>query len=76
MGQRQVGQDFRGAAEDRRSAVHARIARHHSHVFRTKISAEREELFVDQGLDRAGVDRTITGTERFEMERGSDQRFS
>jgi hypothetical protein len=71
-----VGEDLGGAAEDARLRIHARIARHHAHVLGAEIAAEREELLVDEGLDRAGVDRALAGAEGLEMVGGGDEGFA
>ena len=54
--QRDVGEDLGGAAEDRRVAVDAGVAGEQADVLRAELAAQREELLVDQRLDRAGVD--------------------
>jgi hypothetical protein len=56
FGERHVGQNFRGAADHRRVAVHGRVAGHHAHVLGSELATQVEELFGDQRLDRAGVE--------------------
>ena len=75
-GERDVGENFRGAAEDGRLGVHGGIAGHHADIFRTEVAAQAEKLFVYQRLDRAGVDRALTGAQGFEVQRGGDEGFA
>ena len=73
--QRDVREDLRRAAEDRRVAIHRRVARAQPHIFRPKLPAEREPLFIHQRLDRAGVNRPPSLRQALEMQRRRDQRF-
>ena len=70
-----VGEDFRGAADDRRVAVDGGIAGDHADVFRAEHVAEREELLVGERLDRDGVVGAAALAERFKLERERDERF-
>src|SRR5690606_96681 len=45
-------------------------------VLGAELAAEREELFVDQRLDRTGVNRAFAGAERLVEQRRGDERFS
>jgi hypothetical protein len=71
--QRDVGENFRRATQHRRLRIHARIARHHTDVFRAEIAAERKKFFVHQRLDRARVHRAFARTQRLEMKRGGNE---
>jgi hypothetical protein len=55
--QRDIGQNFGGAAEDRRVAIDRGVARAEADVVRAELAAERHPFLVDQRLDRAGVNR-------------------
>ena len=55
VAQGDVGKNLRGATEDGCAAIDAGVACHHADIFRTEIATEREELLVDQCLNRAGV---------------------
>ena len=74
--QRDVGEDFRGAAKDRRVAIHRRIAGAEADVVRAELAAERHELFVHQRLDRAGVNRAFSLGEGLEVQRRGHERFA
>src|SRR5690606_15206334 len=62
--ERLVGQNLGRAAEDRRPRIHRRVPRHHADVFRSEVPAQRQELLIDQGLDGARVDRSLSSRER------------
>ena len=64
-----IGQDFSGAAENRGVAVDGGIAGAESDVVRAEIAAEREPLFIHQGLDWAGIDGTAALGQGLEMQR-------
>ena len=53
--QRDVGQDLRGAADDRGVLVDAGVAGDHADVLGAEDLAQGEELLRDQRLDRGGV---------------------
>jgi hypothetical protein len=76
-----VGQDLGGAAKDGGMRVHGGVAGHHADVFGAEIAAEGEELFVDEGFYRAGVNRAAgrgrrVGAEFLEVKRGGDEGFA
>ncbi len=73
--QRNVGQDFRRAAQQRRIAIDRGIPGAQPNVFRAKLAAERQPLLIHQRLDRAGVDRALALRNRLEMQRRRHQRF-
>ena len=70
------GEDFRGAAEDRRVAIDRRVARGKPDVRGAELPAQREPLFVDERLDRARVNAAAALSERLELECHRDKRFS
>src|SRR4029079_18421505 len=74
--ERDVREDLRGAADDWRIAIDARVAGHHANPFGAELAAEREELFAHERLDRAGVEAPATEGGGEEMERRRDERFS
>ena len=45
-------------------------------VLGAELAAERQQLLVDERLDRAGVDRALPARERVEMQRRRDQRLA
>ena len=73
--QRDVGQNLRRAAQDRRLRIHARVARHHADVFRPEIAAQRQEFFVHQRLDRTRVHGALAGAQRLVVKGRRHQRF-
>ena len=76
LAERHAGQDLGRAAEDGRVAVDAGVAGHHADVLRPEDLAQREELLVDERLDRAGVDGAPTLRHGLEVEEGRDERLT
>jgi hypothetical protein len=76
LAQRQVGEDLRGAGDDRRVAVDGRVARHHPDVVGAELRAQREELLADQRLDRRGVEADAVVGQRGEVGAGGDERLA
>ena len=66
-----IGEDFGGAAEDGGVAIYGGIPGGHADVLRSELLAEREEFFVDQGLDGTGVDRAAALGDGEEVHRRS-----
>ena len=75
LAQRDVGQDLRGAADDRRAAVDRRVAGQHAHVLGAEDLAQGEELLRDERLDRRGVERDAAVGQRREVRRDRDHRL-
>ena len=71
-----VGEDLRGAAEDRRVAVDRGVAGAQADVVRAELAAQRQPLLVHQRLDRAGVDGALALGDGLEMQRRGHQRFA
>jgi hypothetical protein len=67
LAQRLVGQDLRGAADDRRLAVDGGVAGHHPDVLGAELRAQREELLAHQRLDRRGVEAAPALRQRPEL---------
>ncbi len=67
VAQRDVGQDLRGAADDRGVGVDAGVAGHHADAVRAELLAQREELLRHQRLDRRGVEAPHALGQRGEM---------
>ncbi len=59
LAQRDVGQDLRGAADDRGVGVDRGVARQHPDVVGAEDLAEGEELLAHQRLDRRGVEADL-----------------
>ena len=74
--QRDVGEDFRGAAEDGRVAIDRRVAGAEADVVRAELAAEGHELFIHQRLDRAGVNGAPALGDGLEMQRRGHERFA
>ena len=74
--QRDVGENFRRAAEDGRVAVHRGVAGAQADVVRPELAAERHEFFIHQRLDRAGVNRAPALGDGLKMQRRCHQRFA
>ena len=70
-----VGEDFRGAADDRGVVVDGGVAGDHADVFRAEHMAEREKFLIGERLDRNGVVGAAALAEGFELEGECDQRF-
>ena len=73
--ERHVGENFGGAANDGRIAVHARVAGNHADILGPKRAAEIEELLAHEGFDGARVKRPVTFREGLKMERLRDEGF-
>ena len=71
-----IGEDFCGAAEDGGVAVDGGVAGGHADAVGAEVAAEGEEFFVDEGLDRTGVDRAVACGEGAEVEGGGDEGFA
>ena len=71
-----VGQDFRGAAENGGVAVDGGVAGAEADVVRAELAAEGHEFLIDKGLDRAGVNGAAALGEGLEVERGGHERFA
>jgi hypothetical protein len=65
--QGQVGEDLRGAADDRGVGVHRGVAGHHAHVLGAEDLHQGEELLAHQSLDRCGVEAALAGGEGGEV---------
>ncbi len=76
LAQGHVGENLGGAAEDGGVVVDGAVTRGKADVIRPELTAKGQPLFVDQGLDRAGVNRTAALGEGLELERESDQRLT
>jgi hypothetical protein len=70
-----VGEDLGRAADDRRLGVDRRVPGHHPHELGPEIAGEREELLVDEGLDRRRVIALLPLGDGDEMEERRHQRF-
>ena len=70
-----VGEDFRGAADDRGVVVDGGVAGDHADVFRAEDVAEGEEFLVGERLDRNGVVGAAALAEGFELKGEGDERF-
>ena len=75
LAQGDVGENFGGAAEDRRIAVHRGVAGAQADVLRAELAAQGEPFFVDERLDGAGVDRAFSLSQRLEMQGGGHEGF-
>jgi hypothetical protein len=73
--QRDVGQDLRRAADDRRIGVDRGVPGQHAHVVGPEDRAEREELLRDERLDRRRVERDPAIGQRREVRGHRDQRL-
>ena len=76
VAQRDVGEDLRGAADDRGLGVDRGVAGHHADVGRAEDVDKREELLADQGLDRRGVVAALAVGQGGEVRAGGDQRLA
>ena len=68
-----VSQDLGGAAKDGRVAIDRGVAGAQAHVVRAELAAKGKPLFVDQRLDRAGIDGAFALGQRPEVQGGRDQ---
>ena len=75
-GECNVGEDLGGTAQHERLGIHGGVAGHHADVLRAEIAAEAEEFLVHQRLDRAGIDRTLSGAECLKVQRSGHERFA
>ena len=75
LAQGDVGQDFRRAAKNGRVAVDGGVARAEADVFRSELAAEGEPFLVDQGLDRAGINRAPALGQSLELHGRRHERF-
>ena len=75
LAQRHVREDLRRAAQDRRIAVHRRVARAQAHILRAEFPAQRQPLLIHQRLHRARVHRAPPMRHGLEMQRRRHQRF-
>ncbi len=75
LAQCEVGEDLRGAADDRRVRVHRGVAGHHADVLRPEDVHEREELLGHERLDRRRVEGADAAGQRGEMRGDRDQRL-
>ena len=57
IAQGHIGQDFSGAAEDGCPMIDGGVAGAQTNILGSKLFAQGQPLFIDQGLDGAGVDR-------------------
>ena len=71
-----VGEDFGGAAQDRRVAVDRGVAGAQADVVGAELAAQAEPFLVHQGLDRAGINGAFALRDGLEMHRGGHQRFA
>lgn len=71
--ERILREDFCRAAENWGVAVDRGVARGQAHIVRPEITAESKKLFIHQGLDRTGVNRSLARRQRPEMEGRRDQ---
>ena len=71
-----VRENLGRAAENGRVVVHRAVAGAEAHVVRAELAAEREEFFIHQRLDGAGVEGTLALRDGFEMEGRGDERFA
>ena len=71
--QRKVGEDFRGAADDRGVGVDRRVAGQHAHVVGAERPRQVEKLLRHQGLDGRGVVAASPLGQRHEVGGDSDQ---
>jgi hypothetical protein len=49
-GERDVGEDLRGAAQDRRVGIHTGVAGHHADVFRAEVAAQARNFSFTSAL--------------------------
>ena len=76
IAQSHVGEDLRGAADDRGGVVDGGIASEHADVLRSEDPAEGEEFLVGEGFDRDGVKRAAVLAEGFELHGQRHQRLA
>ena len=73
--QRPVGQDLRGATDDRRPGIDAAVTGDHADHVGTERAAQLEELLRHQRLDRRRVDAALVAGERHEVSGDRHQRL-
>ena len=71
-----VGEDFRGAADDGSGGIDRGIASDHADVFRTEGMAEGKKFFVGKSFDRDGVIAAAFLADRTELEGECDKGFA
>ena len=76
LGERHVGEDLGGGADDRRVAVDRRVARHEPDVLGAEHAHQREELLVRERLDGARVEGSLAAHERVVVRRLGHQRLA
>ena len=76
LAQRDVGEDLRGAGDDRGIGVHRCVTGEHADIGCAEYLAECEELLADQRLDRCGVEADAVGGQGGIDRAGGDQRLT
>jgi hypothetical protein len=76
VAQGHVGEDLRGAADDRGVVVDAGVAGQHADVLGAEVTTQGEELLADERLDRAGVERAPAAGHRRQVHGDGDQRLA
>ena len=76
LAQRLIGEDLRGAADDRRIRVDMRVAGDHADVLAAENFNQVEELLRHQSLDRSRVIGTAARAQRGEMHAERHQRLA
>ncbi len=56
--------------------IHRRVSGDHPNLVGPEVTAQREELLADEGLDRRGVKAALALTQRHEVKGKRDQRFA
>ena len=74
--QRDVREDLRRAADDRRIRIHARVAGHHADVRGPEDVDQGEELLTHERLDRSRVEAALPLPERDRVGRDGDERLA
>jgi len=74
--ERDVRQDFRGAAEHRCLPVDRAVPRDEAHVVRSEGARELEELLARERFDRTGVNAAFPAGEGEEVQRKRNQRLA
>ena len=74
--QRNVGEDFGGAAKNGRVTIDRSVAGAEADVVGAELAAEGHEFFIHQRLDRAGVNGASAPGDGLEMQRGGHERFA
>ncbi len=76
LAQRDVGEDFRGAAKDGRVAIDRRIAGAEADIVGAELVAEGHEFLIHERLDRAGVNGASSLGDGLEVHRRGHERFA